>query len=331
MAFRPPIVVCFVLASALLARAGDGDAYEPHSPEPVRYGPAPEGLRLEIKAPKTSYWPGERIRPEVVLVNGSDKAISVVLPRDGSETGTREPSLSWTAVYVARGGKETPVAPLKPFRCGNGFDLVWQDDVVELEAGKRAALERVEDPRVTVDLQEPGKVRLRLRYAYSAGAVAKGLPDEFGVPKDTGAMGAQAPFELIGAVDVTIERPLDVTLKASSSRAAATARLTDILDVRAVGKDGNARTLSASQWDVQFQFDAPADLGLDTSKCWEPRTLARDAAVAAGGSATLALDPSLTLRTAKPGACRVRVVLRSLDPAGGARIVSAWTELRFTE
>jgi hypothetical protein len=133
-------------------------------------------------------------------------------------------------------------------------------------------------------------------------------------------------------VDVSVERPIDLTVRASSSpRAGTETRLADLFDVRVVGKDGQARTLAAAQWDVQLQFDAPAELGLDTSKCWEPRALARDAAVAAGGSATLAVDPSPTLRAAKPGTCRVRAVLRSLDPAGGPRIVSAWTELRFTE
>jgi hypothetical protein len=330
---RPSAVTFLVLASlaAALARGGD-DANPPpaKSAEPVRFGPPPAGLRLEIRTPKTAYEPGERIRPEVALVNGSERTLPVVIPRCGSETGSREPSLTWTAAYVAADGKETPVVPVTVGRCGTGIDFVWQDDVVALKAGERVALAQVEDPAVTLDLQAAGKVRLVLRYAYSAGAGTK-APAVANVPKDAGAMGAQAPFEIVQAVDVTVERPLDVVVEsAGAARAGSPSRLAGLVNVRAVSRDGEARTLDASIWSLQFEFEAPPALGLDTAKCWEKVPLARSAQVAASGTTALAFDAAMACGAATPGTCRVRAVLSSAEP-GGPRIRSAWTEMRFRE
>jgi hypothetical protein len=323
--------VAMAVLAAALARGGDDASPPPAKPaEAVRFGPAPAGLRLDVRTPKTAYQPGERIRPEVALVNGSEGSMPAVLPRWGSETGSREPSLTWTAAYVAADGRETPVAPLTVGRCGTGIDFVWQDDVVALKAGERVVLAEVEDPAVTLDLQAPGKVRLRLRYAYSAGAETK-APAVANVPKDTGAMGAQAPFEIVQTVDVALERPLDVIVETTGAgRAKSPSRLADLVSVRAVGRDAGARTLDASKWSLQFEFEAPPALGLDTSKCWEKTPLARSAQVAASGTTTLAFDGAMTCGAAAPGACRVRAVLSSAEP-DGPRIRSAWTELRFRE
>ena len=201
---------------------------------------------------------------------------------------------------------------------------MWQDDVVTLGPRERAVLEKVYEPAATLDLQAPGRVRLRLRYDYSAGRATK-APAAANVPKETGAMGTQEPFELVGTVDVTIERPIDVVIEAATTiRAGADTRLAEALRVRAVGKDGTARTLAASRWWVEIEFEDISERLV--------RPLARDVAVAAGATAAIPLDTSMTFSVESEGTFRVRAVLRALDPDGcGPRIVSAWTDLRVAK
>ena len=141
-------------------------------------------LRLELKLPKTAKV-GKSFEIEVRLVNAGKAAHRVVLPRDGSESGWREPDARFEMEVDGRW-----VTAGNPPRCGN-YASNWHRDVAVLEPGESLKLDGYLSPRLSFDLTKPGKVRLRAVYDYSGGR-SKG-----GKKPDPGPMGKTPPFRLV--------------------------------------------------------------------------------------------------------------------------------------
>ena len=338
---RATILALFLSGVAL---AGDEPAAPP---KPPKFGPAPAGLAIELKSPRAVYGPGEPIRVDATLVNRSKSAVPVVVPDFGSESGVREPFVSWLAWSVGADGAETPLVPHGVRRCGTGMNPDWRTSVVTLAAGQKTGLSKLEAPTNTFDFQDAGRVRLRLRYAYGAGFHGSDWPKADG-PADgtkgsgdastakppgdaTGAMGAQAPFELLSEpLDVRIERPIDLVVEVTGPPAPGVAKsIGEFVRVKAVSTDAAAHPLRASEWTLSFEFSDLGALQLDCPESWPPAALARDAEVPAGGSVPLVPGAKFTCKASGAGTCKVRAVLASTAEEGGPRIVSAWSALTF--
>lgn len=130
---------------------------------------------------------GEPIELKIELVNRSKVPHKVVLPNDGSESRMREPHTFFSARLD---GRELTPGPV--LRCGL-FAEDWHRDVVELKPGERLRIDdRYLPPSVTLDLSRPGKLELRVHYAYTGGRSARGTGE-----LDPGPMGRTPAFELV--------------------------------------------------------------------------------------------------------------------------------------
>lgn len=174
--------------------------------------------------------PGEYIGLAVALVNRSETtAYAVVKPGDGSEVGWREPHVFVTAERQIVDNTWEDVPPVPLLRCGL-FDSDWQKDVVHL--GPHESIELGASPNETLELQQAGRVRLRVHYRYKAGVLAEGMDGERYI--DLGKMAGIPAFEIVSPpIELEIRRPLDITVTIKSPmKANSKNRLSDILDIQ---------------------------------------------------------------------------------------------------
>lgn len=237
------------------------------------------------------------------LHNPGSAPHKAVLSGDGSASGAREPRIWWTGEYDLGDGTWRPMIKQAMPACGM-FDENWHDEIVTIAPGVTTSLgDWIGAPDYTHNINDPGKYRVQLHYAYTAGRVA---PDGF-VPGDMAGVPA---FELTSApVEFTVFRPLELISRTRPAEAAPR-RLSDVLTLEIV---------SASAEDKQLPSLAsaellllPAEVGGDAKalKMKVERT-PRGVYIPAGGRldvnrlADLAWSPALAV----PGA-RVQVRLR---------------------
>ncbi|MCY2930744.1 MAG: HEAT repeat domain-containing protein, partial [Planctomycetota bacterium] len=208
-----------------------------------------EGLKLQAAlaagAP-AEFLPGQAIPFEVQLVNASrTREYTVVKPGDGSESGWREPHVYYTAERLTAEGRWTRLAPAPIGRCGL-YDSQWQKDVVTLKPGESLALkEWLPRPSSVFEFQQAGRYRIRVHYSYRGGQAHKGAASR--PAEDLGGMKGVEPFEIVSdPVEISVKRPLNVTLKVRGNLAAnQPARLSDLLAI-AVSNDSD-KPISAGQ------------------------------------------------------------------------------------
>lgn len=200
-------------------------------PVPPEPDPIERGLILLTDWHTTgTITPGVRVSCGLSLVNTSrHTTYRVVKPGDGSEVGWREPHVFVTAARVRADGTEEPVPPGRYGRCGL-FDADWPKDVVGVPPGGKL---RLGPYHPFAELQQPGRVRLRAHYAYSAGHRTRaGLPP----PERLGRMRGVPPFDLVSApFEVEVVRPFDVRVRVKRAmKAMEKHRLSDLLDIEVV-------------------------------------------------------------------------------------------------
>lgn len=337
-------IVCTVAAAAsaaalsLAAAAAAQDAPPKQggsttcrAPDPVR--PAPPGLRLVARAETETVQPGAPVLVKLSLVNGSkDEELRVVRPGDGSDAGWREPWMWWEAAYVNDLGEETPAEKLAMLRCGN-FDPTWTDDIETLKPG--ASIDVTEGPTPIsskFEFQRAGKVRIRAWYSWGAGAHLSGPGTTDEMRKDLGAMKDTPAFELASnPVIVTVVRPIDVVLRVKRApRVGRVERPEQFLEVTARSADGNPFVLAPDGWTLTWE----CRFSDTTADGWEEEWSAPQGEDKRAPTASHVLTDavprvrrvSYPWRFGKPGAFRVAARLTE-NREGGARILSAWTDV----
>jgi hypothetical protein len=229
----------FVLAGLLACTAPPPPpltlADAPVAPPAEPRQPGPEArlkLEISIKGGFTVIEVGRHIEIEATIRNVSPEPQKIVLSGDGSEAGWREPHVGFIAERA--GGEPVPRASSLG-RCGM-FDEDWHDEIVTLPPGGAHKLEWLPSPSAEFALNEAGRVKLTLRYAYTAGAKAEAF--------DPGAMAGVPAFELLSnPLQLEISQPLVLTLR------------------RRPGSDGRAPKLADGwQLEVRNTTDGPRDL-----------------------------------------------------------------------
>ena len=156
---------------------------------PVSDRTEPKDLALVVKiVGPVKIAPGRSPKLEIRIVNRSKKtAHRVVLPRDGSESGWREPHVYFSATA---GGKKVEKKPI--MRCGM-YAHDWHRDIVVLAPGQSVVITSGYVPvGLCLALPAKGTVRLTAHYDYAGGKLKKGA----GVPTGPGAMGSTPAFAL---------------------------------------------------------------------------------------------------------------------------------------
>jgi hypothetical protein len=127
-------------------------------------GLARPAIAIELRTTTAVVEQGEQPQFLVEVVNLTDRAITLVQPGDGSESGWRTPIVHWLVEGVS-----SPA----PFRsCGN-INALTAAEVFTLGPGQRAALDRwLGGPT----LPRPGKYKVRLRYENKPGQKWAGVP-----------------------------------------------------------------------------------------------------------------------------------------------------------
>lgn len=201
-------------------------------------------LAIEARLPKVVEV-GESVQPEINLINRSGHAsYLIVKPGDGSGIGWREPHVYYSAEIDLGDGRWQPV-PRKPIgRCGV-YDSDWQKDIVELKPGEKLPINTwLPTPDMTLDLLQPGKMRLYAHYAYNGGKADKTRKDEL-AQIDVGKMKGVPAFELTSApVEFELTRPLELVIEAKAPlRLGKTKYLSEVLTIHLTNRSDEARTI----------------------------------------------------------------------------------------
>lgn len=321
------VVATCVLAAGIAAARG----FAEDAPRPVP-GKAPEGLALVVEAATRTLAPGAPVRLTANLVNRSkERKIPIVLPGDGSDSGWREPSMTWTVARVGADGAETSVPPRGYLRCGN-HDAVWTDEVRTLAPGEKADVTTGPAPfDLTYDLQDAGTYRIRATYTYECGRAAPGAARD-AVP-DTGLMGTTPAFRIVSdPAEIEIVRPFEIELRAKSSpKAGRTVRPEDFLEAVVVAPDGKTVTIDSGAWELQWVPEPGGVIpdGWDETKlAAAPAAVRTGARVALTGPSAAVTRASYPWKFAEKGTFRVTVRLVEARE-GGARIRSAPVAVRI--
>jgi hypothetical protein len=167
-------------------------------------------LRATLTSPATLEV-GGRVQMKLAVVNRSAAATySVAKAGDGSEVGWREPHVFFTAERQTEAGEWVEVPKGDYSRCGMFSPGV---DAKKLAPGAQLKLEWLPEPSQMLDLNEPGKVRVRAHYAFRTTDKKKSR----GVPLPKG-LRELPPFELVSApVELTLVRPLMLSLQLAGS------------------------------------------------------------------------------------------------------------------
>jgi hypothetical protein len=124
----------------------------------------------------------------VTLVNHSaSRAYGVIVPRDGSDRGLRDPH-TWFTVLKSSDGEDWETPRVPPYASCGVYDNEWEDDVVVLEPGARLKL--ADFPFYALGWELGGATLLRVTAHYSIGKV---LRDRSKIPP---ALHRTPPFEL---------------------------------------------------------------------------------------------------------------------------------------
>ncbi len=102
----------------------------------------------------------------------------------------------------------------------------------------------VPTPDMTLDLLQPGKMRLYVHYAYNGGKADKTRKDEL-APIDVGKMKGVPAFELTSApVEFELTRPLELVIEAKAPfRLGKTKYLSEVLTIHLANRSDEARTI----------------------------------------------------------------------------------------
>jgi len=170
-------------------------------------------LQMNANAAAKTVNIGEPIKLSARIRNVSRKTVYYVIKSgDGSEVGWREPYVYYTAKIDIGESTWKDVPKPRIMRCGN-YDFNWQKDLVALKPGEEVSiLDWIPSARTMLDLQEAGRVRLYLHYAYRAGQFD--LHREPGKPAHIPKQMKRIPaFELVSApIEFEMVRALDVVV-----------------------------------------------------------------------------------------------------------------------
>lgn len=209
----------------------------PTTPAPALPTPPAVPLVLELTAPNDARAEsGSSPRFTAQLRNTGTTAQKAVQSGDGSIGGVREPYLRWSGEYDPGDGDWRPMTTKVTPGCGM-YDENWHDEIVTIAAGNSAPLgEWLGAPDYFYDTSAPGRYRVQLHYAYTAG---RREPERFA----PGDMAGVAPFELVSApVEFTVFRPLELVLKRRPG-AKPPRRLSDVVEAKLVSKSAEAKQL----------------------------------------------------------------------------------------
>jgi len=175
-------------------------------PDPVvAPEPGPE-TRLRLEISRRDPGPielGQPVIVEAAIRNISARPQAIVLPGDGSISGMREPRISWAGEIDPGDGKYVPMGPARSIGgCGN-YDDLWHDEIVTIPPGGVQWLPGwIGTPDELVAFERPGRARVMMRYAYTAGAGKRSF--------DAGEMGATPAFVLeSNLLEVELGPPAD--------------------------------------------------------------------------------------------------------------------------
>lgn len=106
----------------------------------------PAGLELKITAASTTIKTGEYPKIAAVITNKGDKAVTLVMPGDGSESGWRTPLVGWSVIqHDARLSHPAAVPLYKGGRCGN-MNPLTKEEVFTLQPGASKQLTWIGGP-----------------------------------------------------------------------------------------------------------------------------------------------------------------------------------------
>ena len=165
--------------------------------------PGPETrLRLEISLRDPGVIElGQPVIVEAVIRNVSAQPQAIVLPGDGSSSGMREPRIGYAGEVDPGDGQYVPMGPAQVLGGCGDYDEQWHDEIVTIPPGGVQRLDRwIGTPDEHVALVRPGRARVMMRYAYTAGEGQRSF--------DPGAMGATPAFVLeSNLVEVELRQP----------------------------------------------------------------------------------------------------------------------------
>jgi hypothetical protein len=222
----------------------------PAASSTIARGDIERDLVLEIRRGTRDPYEDERDpRFLVFLVNRSrDRTYPIVLPRDGSESGWREPHVWFTVAREVSGGFQT-VPPPDMIRCGL-YANDWTVDVRDLAPSSEIPLD---DFPFYSELELGGSKRIRVvaHYAYGDHArdTSKVPPKLHPIPAYTLA---SRPYEL----DVAAPYELEVKLKGSPLPRTSKAPLASAIDVIVKNRSGVALPFATSETGGQLWFEA---------------------------------------------------------------------------
>ncbi len=215
-------------------------------------------------------------------------------------------------------------------RCGL-YDADWTKDVVTLAPGETRTIDALWADHL-LQLEEPGRVRLRLHVSWNEGRTTRGTPEH--TSRATAMAGVPA-FELTSnMVEVVVERRFGLELipKPRPKGAPASTDLRDLLDVRLTNPTDASQTFvrphaGALRFEIEGSV-ASAPLG-----SWDPRppkttlTLAPGASVALLGEASH--DPELEDFVDHPvrEPVKIRATFHPDSDRPEVRVTSDWAEL----
>lgn len=265
----------------------------------------------------------------------SSEGYRTVLPGDGSEVGWREPQVWYSGFLDAGDGCWRPIPERDAARCGH-FDEAWQDDVVTLAPGQTVPIEWLGSAASMLDMQQPGRVRIYLHYAYREGRTRRGSAPTGTVTRrvDPGAMRGIEAFELVSnPVELTLVRPLELSLTPRPRPGGAVSRVADVVALHLRNVSDQARDiLPPNAHRLRFEVEGTEQSWPSAS--WRPEDDARPVrSLPAGAQVELlgaaGLDPTLRYQWHHPVAevIRIRASYRPYEDRPGVELRSAWVEV----
>lgn len=253
-----------------------------------------------------------------------------VLSGDGSQQGRREPQV-WYSGFVDNGdGCWRQLETLRPGQCGL-YDEDWSDEIVDLAPGASATLEWILSPATTLDMQEAGRIRLFLHYAYRAGETDSSAeaPDP-----ESGAMKGVDAFELVSnPIEFDRSQPLELHLSARPHRGRGNvSQISDVVALELENVGTKARRITAPTTN-SLHFELGDEAGR-ISPSWNPgdETLPTHR-LAAGDTVPLLGESSpnaaLNVHWYPPAAdvFRIRASYQPFGEVMAAPVKSNWVEI----
>ena len=120
-------------------------------------------VAVQFSAQDTSLRAGEETQIRLVIKNEGDRAVRLVEPGDGSESGWRTPVVAWSVIKDSDAAQHPnePSTEVKVRDCGNVNSLKW-GEVFRLAPGKS---KEILDTNWLPPFSEPGVYRVVFLYA----------------------------------------------------------------------------------------------------------------------------------------------------------------------